>query len=81
VRRAAKRDNAELAIVQTLQSCGWTVYRLSLPLDLLCAKRGRTLLAEVKTGSKKLRQGQEQFIAAWPGEVVILRTIEDALAL
>lgn len=84
MRRAAKRDASEKAIVDALRACGWSVEYLSLPdgPDLLIGRNKRTHLAEVKTGKKKLRQGQAQWHAAWRGApVCILRDVYDVYQL
>jgi hypothetical protein len=83
VRRAAKRDTAEAEIIQTLKACGFTVVQLSQPNvpDLMLSRPGWCGLAEVKTGKKRLRPGQEQFAGAWPTKVWVLRSVDDALAL
>lgn len=66
MRRAAKRDIAEPAIVKALESVGAKVYR-DLPVDLLVFFRGRFHCLEVKTPGlgehKKERVRQNQFIA------------------
>lgn len=73
----AKRDDVEPLIVAALRAHGFMVYRLDLPVDLAFAKHGRTWLAEVKTGNKKLRPEQAKFIEEWPAEVPVFRTVED----
>ena len=88
MRRAAKRDASEESIVQYLRKAGWSVAYLSgtdLP-DLLLGKDtaiGKlNLLAEVKTGKKPLRPGQQQFADNWHGmPPFVLRSVEDAEAL
>jgi hypothetical protein len=82
-RRAAKRDTAERPIIDALRACGFAVQALSIPdgPDLLLAKAGRHGLAEVKTGTAKLRPGQRAWIAAWPAPVYVLRSVDDAVAL
>jgi hypothetical protein len=82
--RQAKRDASEKSIVQTLESLGYSVLRLSVPHgpDLLAAKRGgkpELLLAECKTGKGKLRPGQQKFADRWPCKVFVFRTPEDVL--
>jgi hypothetical protein len=64
VRRAAKRDQSEPAIVVALKAAGYEVYD-RLPVDLLCIKAGKIALVEVKTPSKtgripKRKDQQEQ---------------------
>lgn len=84
MRLRAKRDASEAAIVDALRRCGWTVTHLSLKdaPDLLLARAGMMVLAEVKTGTGELRPGQARWHAAWPGPPVqILRTVEDVIEL
>lgn len=83
MRRAAKRDTTEKAIVEALRACGWSVEYLSLPdgPDLLLGRAGVTHLAEVKTGKKKLRAGQERWHQGWRGApVFVLRSMDDVQA-
>jgi hypothetical protein len=82
VRRAAKRDATERAIVTALRLVGWSIEFLSLTdgPDLLLGRFGQTHLAECKTANKPLREGQAQWHDEWRGSpVVILRSVEDAL--
>jgi hypothetical protein len=84
VRRAAKRDTSEKAIVEALRKSGWSVEFLSLKdgPDLLLGLGGATYLAEVKTGKAKLKPGQAEWHASWRGCAVwVLRSVEDALNL
>jgi Holliday junction resolvase len=80
----AKRDQAEADIVRALRAAGCTVYFVmgkDVP-DLVLGIRGRTILAEVKTGKKHLRPGQAEFHQTWRGgPLVILRSVDEALAL
>lgn len=84
-RRAAKRDMAEPEIVSALQQCGFSVYRLDQPVDLLCGFRGRNYLVEVKTGTKGYGKGlnanQKSFADSWRGSPVFtLHSVEDAVS-
>lgn len=84
MRRAAKRDTVEPAVVDLFRRAGWSVQHLSLPdaPDLLLGYGGHTFLAEVKTGTKRLRPGQAAWHAAWRGgPVYVIRAIQDAEAL
>jgi hypothetical protein len=83
MRRAAKRDTAEPAIVEALERAGWTVKRVSghdLP-DLFCSRKNYVVAAEVKTGKRKLTEGQRKFRDEWQGPFVELRTVNDAINL
>lgn len=57
MRRAAKRDAAEKLVVETLEACGATVWRMNQPVDLLIYWADAFWLAEVKTG-KRVRKDQ-----------------------
>jgi Holliday junction resolvase len=91
-RKAAKRDQSERIVIETLRQLGWSVLQVSVKdgPDLFAAKnqqhdcRGyhsRTVAIEVKTGKKKLKPGQERFRESWAGEYVVLRSVDDVLAL
>jgi hypothetical protein len=93
-RKAAKRDQSEKLIVETLRQLGWSVLQVSVANgpDLFAAKRQyrfsehgehvlRTVAIECKTGKKKLKPGQEDFRSKWQGEYVICRSVEDVIAL
>jgi hypothetical protein len=97
-RTAARRDQSEKLIVETLRQLGWSVLQVSVKdgPDLFAAKRERvfeamppkgwgwqyrTVAIECKTGKKKLKPGQERFRETWAGEYVVLRSVEDVIAL
>lgn len=82
----AKRDLSEKPIIEALQAVGCTVLALSIKgaPDLLVGYTDfegyrANILMEVKTGKAKLRTGQEEWIGNWAGNVVVVRSIEDAL--
>ena len=84
MRRAAKRDISEPEIVTTLKGCGFTVFRLDQPVDLLVGFRGKTYLVECKTGekgyAKSLNDNQREFADGWRGSgVIVLRSAQDAM--
>ncbi len=84
-RYAAKRDASEPEIVTALKGCGFSVYRIDQPVDLLVGVPGRkgprrTFLVECKSGKKKLNENQVEFVAGWRGsEVVVLRSAQCAI--
>ena len=83
MRRAAKVDGPQPAIVERLRSIGVWVQSLGgvgndCP-DLLCWHRGRFFLLEVKEQGERPTQGQAQFMAACPGEIHIARTPDEAV--
>lgn len=84
MRRAAKRDLSEPEIVAVFQQMGFSVYRLNQPVDLLLGFRGKTYLAECKTGrkgyGKALNDNQARFASEWRGHpVVTLHSAQDAI--
>lgn len=84
MRRAARRDVAEPEVVTTLRGCGFSVYPMDRPVDLLVGFRGMTHLVEVKTKGtqygKKLNDNQAHFSEVWRGsKVVVLKTAQDAM--
>jgi hypothetical protein len=84
VRRAARRDWSERAIVDVLRLGGASVVRLSMKdvPDLLVGGWGVNELAEAKTDKNPLSDGQHKFKTGWRGAPVwILRSVDDALAL
>ena len=87
MRRAAKRDTNEAEIIRELRRIeGVSVKQLNdrnLP-DLLVGfqcKSGRlmNLLIEVKEPKGKLNKGQIEFFDTWNGQVIVARSIEEAL--
>lgn len=62
MRRAAKRDDNEPLIVRAVESAGWLAIRVSDSgiMDLLCAKDGRLVPLEVKSGDGKLTPKQKE---------------------
>ena len=93
MRRAAKRDDNEAAIVIALERAGATVARLSGPdlPDLLVGYRGTNTLMEVKraagkkggTSGRELLPGQAAWHATWRGAppVVVRGPIEALRAI
>ena len=89
MRRAAKVDASQDAIVSALRAVGAGVLSLA-PLgrgvpDLLVWFRGGYLLLELKDGAKppskrKLTQDQVDLLEQWPGRVEIVASPAEALA-
>jgi hypothetical protein len=90
MRRAARRDENEAAIVEALRKAGAYVQPISgkdVP-DLLVGFAGKTFLFEVKrpagkkggTSHRNLLPGQERFHQQWRGGLVsVVRSPVDAL--
>jgi hypothetical protein len=97
VRRAARRDPNEAAIVAALRQAGASVYLLHTPLDLLVGYRDRATgelrcaLVEVKRppgprggatrSGQRLNPEQEAFVASWRGQWAVVTSPAEALRL
>jgi Holliday junction resolvase len=88
VRRAAKRDDNEREIIDALENLGASVQQLSgsgIP-DLLIGIQGKTILFEVKDGSKprserQLTPDQVKWHQDWRGSPVrVVETVDEAIA-
>ena len=78
----ARRDANEPEIVALFEAAGWSVYRLSKPLDLLVSTtQGVTFLVEVKTPKGKLKPSQADFIRTWPGKCYVCKCAIEAQAI
>jgi hypothetical protein len=88
MRRASRVDENQREIVQALRKCGASVLSLAelgkgCP-DLLIAIGNRTLMLEVKDGSKppsarKLTPDQQRFHASWQGQIAVVTSVDEAL--
>ena len=68
MRRAARVDANQEAVVSALRAAGAYVWIIGLPVDLLVGFRDRTYLMEIKVGPrKKLTVLQEDFFNNWYG--------------
>ena len=80
-RYAAKRDENERSIIDSLLKLGYLVYQLDQPVDLLVGRRGNRYwaLLEVKMPGKKLTDGQVQFFQESEGTTrFIVHSAEEA---
>lgn len=82
MRRAAKVDANQVAIVKALRLCGISVEVIGKPVDLLVCHRKVTSLMEIKNidGGNRLTKDQVEFIARWPGTIHVVRTEQEAVA-
>lgn len=84
MRRAAKRDASEPAIIAALRAIGALVQPLNgrdIP-DLLIGYRGRIGLIEAKSRGGKLEPGQQEFHQQWAAMPVgVAYNADDAIAL
>ena len=68
IRRAARIDANQTAVVSVLRAAGAYVWIIGLPVDLLVGYKGHTFLVEVKNGPRKrLTALQEDFFNNWSG--------------
>lgn len=82
MRRAARVDANQEAIVSALRAAGCKVWCIGLPVDLLAGKNGHTVLVEVKTAKGKYTPLQEAFMSTWNGgPVATVRDVAGALTL
>jgi hypothetical protein len=77
VRRAAKVDMNQEAVVSALRAAGASVWVLGRPTDLLVGFRSVTLLVEVKNpdtgyGKRGANKNQREFMEKWKGGPVSL---------
>jgi Holliday junction resolvase len=83
VRRAAKVDGTQPAIVEALRRIGaWVLHLHTVGKgcpDLLVWNRGRYVLIECKSKGEDINKDQAEFIATCPGEVHVCWTPEEAL--
>lgn len=83
---ARKVDGNQPEIVQALRQCGASVQCLhtlghGCP-DILIGWHGRNILVEIKSGDRgTLTVDERAWHIAWRGQVAIIRSIDDALAL
>jgi hypothetical protein len=68
MRRAARVDANQQAVVSALRAAGASVWIIGLPVDLLVGFRNHTFLMEVKVGPRKrLTALQKDFFENWVG--------------
>ena len=86
-RYARRQDASQGAIVRALACCGLAVRDLSYAgrgcPDVVVSWAGRTALVECKTAGcqygKRLNEQQQAWLQGWEGEVVTLKTAEEAM--
>jgi len=81
-----RRDENEKEIITALESIGCTVYPMDQPCDLLVGRGGKNILIEIKNpskpkGDRKKTDAQREFFASWKGQVRIVETVDEAIAL
>ena len=76
----ARRDANEPEIVEALEAVGASVLRAD-DVDLVVGFRNTNYLMEIKTPQGRLNKKQQKFFRSWHGQVNIIRTVDQALAL
>jgi hypothetical protein len=81
MRRAAKVDANQAAIVAALRQIGARAVYIKEPVDLLVGFRGVNYLLEVKNadGKDEITRAQAAFMATWPAPVHIVKTPREAI--
>lgn len=82
MRRAAKVDANQAAIVAALRQIGAKAYYIKEPVDLLVGFRGVNYLLEVKNpdGKDTPTALQIEFIDGWPAPVHVVRNVSEAMS-
>jgi hypothetical protein len=86
MRRAARTDTNQAAIVEALRKVGATVTPTHMVgggfPDITVGFRGRTVLFEIKSGERwKLTDDEFDWHERWTGEAHIVTTPEEAVAV
>ena len=84
MRLKAKRDGNEAEIVAALVAVGATVSQLNDPAlpDLLVGYKGWNILMEIKGKKRgKLTPAQKRWHETWRGQVEVVRSVEEVLAM
>ena len=72
MRRAARIDANQEAVVIALRAAGAYVWIIGLPVDLLVGYKNHTMLMEIKAGPKKrLTALQQDFFYKWGGGTLV----------
>jgi hypothetical protein len=79
MRRAARNDATQDAIVEALRACSVSVEIIRKPVDLLICCRGETSVMECKSPGGSFTKEQAEFLSRWPGKIHVCRTPEEAL--
>ena len=83
MRRAARVDENQAAIVSALRAAGAYVFIIGLPVDLLVGYKGHTYLVEIKRDAKARKTNlQEDFFYRWTGGTLCrIDSVEAALRM
>jgi hypothetical protein len=83
MRRAAKVDANQRAIIKALEKIGCDVVVIGYPVDVLCGYRCHNYMLEIKNplGRNRLTSAQKEFIESWRGQVRVVRSVDEAIRL
>ena len=80
-----RADTNQAAIVLALRQAGYSVQMLhtvgSGCPDIVVGHNGTNYLFEIKSRGGKLTQGEAIFFEVWRGQVNVIYSVEDALAI
>lgn len=83
MRLAANIDANQREICEGLKKAGRSILYLH-PIgsgcpDILVGYHGKNILLEIKQLKGQLNDNQKEFFAAWRGQALVVRTLEEAL--
>ena len=83
MRRASKKDINHNEIAAAFEKAGCSVADTSqlgsnFP-DMVVARRGRTILVEIKYNRGRPTKGQQKFLEEWRGKSFVIWTIDEAI--
>lgn len=85
INRRKRRDGNHSELLGVFARLGWTCLDTSQcgggAPDAICARGGRTVAIEIKTLKGKVKPHQQSWLAAWPGETAIVRSVADVITL
>jgi hypothetical protein len=76
-----RKDSNHDEIVNGLIAYGATVEPLGRPVDIAVGYEGRNYMLEIKPPKGAVRASQRAFMARWRGQVDVVRSLAEALAV
>jgi hypothetical protein len=76
-----RSDGNAKAIYDAMRKAGASVEIIDRPCDAIIGVQGLSAEIEVKTARGQLRPSQKAFKASWRGYFVVVRSVEDGLAV
>jgi hypothetical protein len=85
MRRRGRRDANHALILKAWRRLGAVVIdnadKGGNEPDAIVAFQGRVIAAEIKSGRNTLSSGQAAWLASWPGETAVVRSVDEAIQL